>query len=70
MSKKHYNWSKTRITAKEEADKKNKAAEVKAKLETKKAMEEAAKKRAAEKSPLQKAADEAKLEAVKKAAGS
>jgi hypothetical protein len=31
-------------------------------------MKEAAKKRAAEKSPLQKAADEAKLEAVKKAA--
>ena len=68
MAQKHYNWSKKRITAKEESDKKNKLAEAKAKLETEKAMKEAAKKRAAAKSPLQKAADEAKLEAVKKAA--
>ena len=68
MSKKHYNWSKKRITAKEEADKKNKAAEIKARLESKKAMEEAANK--TQKSPLQNDAEEDKKAAAAAAAGS
>jgi len=68
MSKKHYNWSKKRITAKEESDKKNKAAEEKARAAAAAKAKAAAKK--TEKSPLQKDAEKSKLEAANAAAGS